>query len=102
MRRFLIWLVVVPVVSLTGFAAAQTTSPGPAIDVEVFNPVDASNLIAFLRQQQSMPTSATAEIEHEPRPRMVPLDKTMHKVRLAGIILVAVKEVVVAGVSAEY
>jgi hypothetical protein len=44
MRRFLIWLVVLPVVSLTGFAAAQTTSPGPAIDVEVFNPVDASNL----------------------------------------------------------
>lgn len=45
MRRFPIWLVVLPVVSLTGFAAAQTTSPGPAIDVEVFNPVDGSNVL---------------------------------------------------------
>ena len=45
MHRCLSLLVAIPLASLAGLAAAQTSSPGPAIDVEIVNPADGSNLI---------------------------------------------------------
>ena len=39
------WLALAAVLALAASASAQTTSPGPAIDLEIYNPIDGSNTI---------------------------------------------------------